>query len=80
MSWHHPITEEILGVTVNWAFAPTRMIKWTGTCEKCDTIYSSQGILSRNFENLSMEYYPDGPGTWPKDPKTGEKLPKYEVS
>lgn len=56
----------IVGVTLGWDGYPTI------------SFLTNDGVrmLPRKAEDIIREqYYPDGPRSWPKNPKTGEKLP-----
>ena len=59
------INSPIVGVTLGWDAKPT-------------TVHADGMVHLRTAENLlHWEYYPDGSGTWPRDPQTGEKLPTW---
>lgn len=69
------IEEEIVGVTLNWAFRPTLSFVWCLECEDCGERWEKEGILPRKFEMMDFgDYYKKDEG-WPHDPNTGQRLP-----
>ena len=59
---------KVIGVTLGWDGRPT-------------TVMENGKVFSRYVEDICRsDYYPDGPGTWPCDPKTGERLPTHDYS
>jgi hypothetical protein len=70
-----PVIEgtEICGVTLSWGMNPTLLYRKkdrSGTY-----ILPGKAVMIFN-----PECFPDGPGTWPKHPETGEKLPIYRAN
>ena len=57
------ISNKIIGVTLGYGLKPQ-------LCFEDNTIY----YLSKIDYILHKEYFPEGEGTWPIDPETGEKL------
>jgi len=58
--------DKVVGVTLDWG-------------GRAVTVNPQGKIFPYDYEMIRRkEYYPDGPGTWPKDPETGEKLPIYD--
>ena len=57
------IDKNIVGVTLGWSGRPQLMFAGGQVLFKPDLDFL-----------LHPEYFPDGKGTWPKDPETGKKL------
>ncbi len=64
---------KIVGVTLVWSGFPQLCyeVKKKGLVFE----YKELNILPYSYELIRYaEYYPDGPYSWPKDPRTGEKM------
>lgn len=68
---------KVVGVTLGWTGRP--QLAWKIELPWWNFWDSDIRILPYYYEvEKYVQYYPDGYGTWPKDPTTGEKLEIYE--
>jgi hypothetical protein len=74
------LKEHCPGVTLGWGLNPQRRLDTFRRCKDCSKKFWDRGnVLPYTIEiTWHSEYYPDGYGSWPRDPVTGEKLPVAE--
>lgn len=65
------------GVTLGWHMLPQVTFSSVRACTRCGALKIQPGwIYPVNYDRVVHRgYYPDGDGTWPRDPKTGARLP-----
>lgn len=68
---------KVVGVILGWSGKP--QLAWKKDAKWWQFWRKGIFILPYNWEyETCKEYYPDGFGTWPKDPITKEELEIYE--
>lgn len=69
------VEERFRGVTMSWGLTPTRSFDFVDECKLCGKRVTEKAMIIFGDSTVSKRFYPDGKGSWPRNPETGEKLP-----